>query len=49
MSTWKAEAGGGVFEASLVYRASFRTARATRRNPVSKTIKQNRKENKNKT
>jgi hypothetical protein len=28
------------FEASLVYRVSSRTARATKRNPVSKTNKQ---------
>jgi hypothetical protein len=39
-STWEAEAGGflGIseFEASLVYRVSSRTARATQRNPVSK-------------
>jgi hypothetical protein len=28
------------FKASLVYRASSRTARATQRNPVSKTNKQ---------
>ena len=28
------------FEASLVYRESSRTARATQRNPVSKKIKQ---------
>jgi hypothetical protein len=37
-STWEAEAGGGrrisEFEASLVYRVSSRTARATQRNPV---------------
>jgi hypothetical protein len=37
LSTWKAEAGG--FEASLVYRVSSRTARATQRNPVSKKKK----------
>jgi hypothetical protein len=36
-STWEAEAGGFLeFKASLVYRVSSRTARATRRNPVSK-------------
>jgi hypothetical protein len=36
-STWEAEAGGfwPEFEASLVYRVSSRTARATQRNPVS--------------
>jgi hypothetical protein len=33
------------FEASLVYRVSFRTARATQRNPVSKT-KQNKTQQK---
>jgi hypothetical protein len=27
------------FEASLIYRVSFRTARTTQRNPVSKKIK----------
>jgi hypothetical protein len=32
-----------VFEASLVYKVSFRTARAIQRNPVSKK-KQNRKQ-----
>jgi hypothetical protein len=36
-STWEAEAGGFLsYEASLVYRVSSRTARATQRNPVSK-------------
>jgi hypothetical protein len=34
------------FEASLVYRVSFRTARATQRNPVSKN-KQTNKKNQN--
>jgi hypothetical protein len=35
-SAKKAEAGGSLeFKASLVYRVSFRTARATQRNPVS--------------
>jgi hypothetical protein len=34
-STWKAVADGSLeFEASLVYRVSSRTARATQRNPV---------------
>jgi hypothetical protein len=34
-STWEAEAGGFLkFEASLVYRESSRTVRATQRNPV---------------
>jgi hypothetical protein len=32
------------FEASLVYRVSFRTARATQRNPVLKTNKQTNKQ-----
>ena len=38
------------FEASLVYRVSSRTARATQRNPVSKKqkTKQNKKQNKTK-
>jgi hypothetical protein len=31
------------FEASLVYRVSFRTARATQRNPVSKNKKKKKK------
>jgi hypothetical protein len=36
-STWEAEAGRfSEFKASLVYRVSSRTARATQRNPVSK-------------
>jgi hypothetical protein len=34
-SPWEAEAGCE-FKASLVYRVSSRTARATQRNPVSK-------------
>jgi hypothetical protein len=34
------------FEASLVYRVSSRTAKATQRNPVSKTQKQNNNKNK---
>ena len=43
-NTKEAEAGGSLeFEASLVYRESCRTARATQRNPVSKTTKQNNK------
>jgi hypothetical protein len=39
------------FEASLVYRVSSRTARATQGNPASKTNKQanTQKQNKNKT
>jgi hypothetical protein len=36
------------FEASLVYKVSFRTARAIQRNPVSKNQK-NQKKTKNKT
>ena len=37
-STWEAEASGfPEFKPSLVYRASFRTARATQKNPGSKT------------
>jgi hypothetical protein len=50
-STWEAEAGGFLssggrgrriseFEASLVYKVSSRTARATQRNPVSKNQNQ---------
>jgi hypothetical protein len=38
----EAEAGRSEFEASLVYRASFRTARATQRNKEQRR-KQNRK------
>jgi hypothetical protein len=39
-STWDAEAEAGrfLFEASLVYKVSSRTARATQRNPVKKKI-----------
>jgi hypothetical protein len=44
-STWEAEAG---VEASLVYRLSFRTARATQRNPVSKKKKKKTKKNQTK-
>jgi hypothetical protein len=36
------------FEASLVYKVSSRTARATQRNPVSKKTKQNKNKNKTK-
>jgi hypothetical protein len=36
------------FEASLVYRVSSRTARATQRNPVSKNKNKNKKQNNNK-
>jgi hypothetical protein len=40
-STWEAEAGRWIskFKASLIYRVSSRTARATQRNPVSKNQK----------
>jgi hypothetical protein len=34
------------FKASLVYRVSFRTARVTQRNPVSKNQKKKKKPNK---
>jgi hypothetical protein len=37
LSTQEAEAGGSAFKASLVYIVSSRTARATQKNPVSKT------------
>ena len=36
------------FEASLVYRASSRTARATQRNPVLKKVKNKQTQNKRK-
>jgi hypothetical protein len=36
------------FEASLVYRVSFRTARDTQRNPVSKNKKKTKKKQKTK-
>jgi hypothetical protein len=45
-STQEAEAGE--FKASLVYRVSSRTARATQRNPVSKKTKKKNKKNKKK-
>jgi hypothetical protein len=45
-STWEAEAGGFEFEASLVYRVSSRTAKATQRNPVSKNQKKKKKRKK---
>jgi hypothetical protein len=39
-STWEADAGEFLeFEASLIYRVSSRTARATQRNPVLKKPK----------
>jgi hypothetical protein len=34
------------FEASLVYKVSFKTARATQRNPVSKNKNKNKNKNK---
>lgn len=44
-SSWEAEAGKSIkFKTSLVYKASFRTSRATQRNPFSKN--QNPKQNK---
>jgi hypothetical protein len=43
-STWEAEAGRFLeFEGSLVYKVSSRTARATQRNPVSKSKKKKKK------
>jgi hypothetical protein len=45
-STREAEAGGFLslrFEASLVYKVSARTARATQRNPVSEKKKKTKK------
>ena len=39
-STWKAEAGGSEFEASLVNKVSSRTARAIQINPILKNKKQ---------
>jgi hypothetical protein len=48
-STQEAEAGRSLeFEASLVYRVSSRTAKATHRNPVSKNQKPKNKNQKNK-
>lgn len=45
-STREAETGRSLeFRANLVYRASFRTARAAQRNPVSKNQKRKRKRN----
>jgi hypothetical protein len=46
-STQEAEAGGFEFKASLVYKVSSRTARATQRNPVSKKQKRKRKKGHN--
>jgi hypothetical protein len=46
-STWEAEAGGFLrFKASLVYRVSSRTTRATQRNPVSRKTKNQNKQTK---
>jgi hypothetical protein len=45
-STWEAEAGRSEFETNLVYKVSFRPARATQRDPVSKR-KQTNKQTKN--
>jgi hypothetical protein len=47
-STWEAEGGGfrSEFEASLVYKVSSWTARATQRNPVSKNQKRKKKKRK---
>jgi hypothetical protein len=47
-STWEAETEISEFEASLVYRVSSRTARATQRNPVSKTKNKNKTKKKQK-
>jgi hypothetical protein len=47
-STWEAEAGRFEFEASLIYRVSFRTSRATQRNPVLKKPKPKRNQTKQK-
>jgi hypothetical protein len=47
LSTWEAEAGGiSEFEASLVYKVSSRTARATQRNPVPPSQKKKNKKEK---
>jgi hypothetical protein len=49
-STWEAEAGGFLSsEASLVYKVSSRTARATQRNPVSKSQTKKQQQQKKKT
>jgi hypothetical protein len=49
-STWEAERGRWIseFEASLIYKVSSRTARATQRNPVLKNQKNKKKTKKNK-
>jgi hypothetical protein len=47
-STWEAEAGRSLeFEASLVYRVSFRTAMDTQRHPVLKNSSSNSSSNNN--
>jgi hypothetical protein len=51
-STWEAEAGRSEFKASLIYRESFRTAKATQSKPCVKKKKKtqtNKKQNKTKT
>ena len=45
-STWEAEAGRSLSEASLVYRVSSRSAKATQRNPDSKNQNKKTKQNK---
>jgi hypothetical protein len=47
-STREAEAGISEFKASLVYRVSSRTARATHRETLSRKTKQNKQTNKKK-
>jgi hypothetical protein len=47
-STWEADRQISEFEASLIYRVSSRTARATQRNPVSKKKKKKRKKERKK-
>jgi hypothetical protein len=47
LSTWEAEAGGFLSSRpALVYRVSYRTARAIQRSPVSKNKNKNKKQNK---
>jgi hypothetical protein len=43
-STWEAELGVSEFEASLVYKGSSRTARATQRSPIKKKKKKKKEE-----
>ena len=45
-SSWKAKGIRSLFQASLVYRVSSRTARTTQRNPVSKRKKPKSKQRK---